>query len=194
MVFYHASAIAEKDEVSCHGNTTRNSKPYFWTSKDVLQNAREKCVNGLNTETVYDELNKESGGVYYSSHKVVYYETRDKYTDKKKKTKDSKGMSTPELSGELSTAITLQRSDPEFIKTISCIRDSYYIFLGVTIQLDDLVKICCNSDNVLFIDTTYNLYSSWVTDCCYNSSVKWSHLGQILSRTKIDLGQLLSNK
>ena len=35
-VFYQASAIAEKDEVSCHGNATQNSKPYFWTSKDVL--------------------------------------------------------------------------------------------------------------------------------------------------------------
>ena len=35
-VCYQASAIAEKDEVSCHGNVTQNSKPYFWTSKDVL--------------------------------------------------------------------------------------------------------------------------------------------------------------
>ena len=33
-------------------------------------------------------------------------------------------MSTPELLGDLSTAIMLQRSDPEFIITISCIRDS----------------------------------------------------------------------
>ena len=94
MVFYHASAIAEKDEVSCHGNAIRNSKPYFWTSKDVLQNAREKCVNGLNTETVYDELNKESGGVYYSSHKVVYYETHCKYTDKKKDKREQRNEHT----------------------------------------------------------------------------------------------------
>ena len=28
-VFYQASAIAEKDEVSCHGNATQNSKSYF---------------------------------------------------------------------------------------------------------------------------------------------------------------------
>ena len=66
-VFYQASAIAEKDEVSCHGNATQNSKPCFWTSKDVLQKAREKCVNGLNGKTVYDKINKKSGGVYYSS-------------------------------------------------------------------------------------------------------------------------------
>ena len=40
---------------------------YFRASKDVLQKAREKCVNGLNAETVYDKINKESGGAYYSS-------------------------------------------------------------------------------------------------------------------------------
>ena len=79
----------------------------------------------------------------------------------------TKVMSTPEFSGELSTAIMLQRSRPEFIKTISCIRDSYYIFLGTTIQLDDVVKMCSN--NVLCIDTTFNLCSSWVTDWCYNN-------------------------
>ena len=78
-------------------------------------------------------------------------------------------MSTLGFSGELSTAIMLQRSDPEFIKTISCIRDSYYIFLGKTIQLNDVVKMCCDSDNILCTDTTFNLFSSWVTDCCYNN-------------------------
>ena len=29
------------------------------------------------------------------------------------------------FSGELSAAVMLQRSDPEFMKTISCTRDSY---------------------------------------------------------------------
>ena len=29
--------------------------------------------------------------------------------------------------------------------------------------------MCCDSDNVLCIDTTFNLCSSWVTDCCYNN-------------------------
>ena len=40
-VFYQASAIAEKNKVSYHGNATQNSKPFFRTSKDVLQKARE---------------------------------------------------------------------------------------------------------------------------------------------------------
>ena len=35
-VFYQALAIAEKDEVLCHGNATQNSKLYFRKSKNVL--------------------------------------------------------------------------------------------------------------------------------------------------------------
>ena len=60
----------------------------------------------------------------------------------KEKAKMTKGMSTPGFSGELSTAKNLQHSDPEFIKTISYIRDRNYIFRGTTIQLDDVVKMC----------------------------------------------------
>ena len=78
-------------------------------------------------------------------------------------------MRTLELSGELSVAIMLQPSNPEFIKTISCVHDRYYISLERTIQLDDVVKMCWDSDNVLCIDTTFNLCSSWVTDFCYNN-------------------------
>ena len=40
-VFYQAWAIIEKDDASCHGHATQNSKPYFRTSKDVLQKFRE---------------------------------------------------------------------------------------------------------------------------------------------------------
>ena len=90
----------------------------------------------------------------------MYSELRDtrQVHRQKEKSKKSKGMSTPELSGELSTAIMLRRSNPEFIRTISCIRDSYYIFLGTTIQLDNVVKMCCDSDNALRIDTTFNVF------------------------------------
>ena len=53
-VFYQASAIAEKDEVSCHGDATRNSKPCIRTPKYVLQKATENCVNWLNAKIIYD--------------------------------------------------------------------------------------------------------------------------------------------
>ena len=170
-VFYQASAIAEKDEVPCYGNATQNSKPYFRTSKDVLQKTREKYVNGLNAKTVHDEINKELGGVYYSSSQSSELrDMRQVHRQKEKaKGKVTKGIRALGFSGELSTAIILQRSDPEFIKTVSCISDSYYISLGTTTQLDDVVKMCCHADNVLCINTKFNLCSSSVTDCCYNN-------------------------
>ena len=40
----------------------------------------------------------------------------------------------------------------------------------MTIYLDNVVKMCCNSDNALCIKTAFNLRSSWVTDCCYNNN------------------------
>ena len=125
-------------------------------------------MNGLNAKTVHDEINKESGGLYYSPSQSSELRDMRQVHRQKEKAKVYKGMSTPGFSGELSTAIMLQRSDPQFIKTISCICDNYYIFLGTTIQLD-VVKMCCDSDNVLCIDTTFNLCSNWVTDCCYNN-------------------------
>ena len=81
-------------------------------------------------------------------------------TPTKEKEKVTKGISALGFLGELSVAIILQRSDPEFIKNIWCIRDNCYIFIGTTIQLDDIVKMCCDSDNVLCIDTKFNLRSS----------------------------------
>ena len=126
-------------------------------------------MNGLNIKSVYDEINKESGGVYYSSSRSSKLRDTRQVHLQKEEAKIIKGISTPKFSGELSTVITLQRSDPEFAKTISCICDSYYIFLGTAIPLHDVVKVCSDSDNVLFINTTFNLSSSWVTDCCYNN-------------------------
>ena len=101
--------------------------------KDVLQKSREKCVNGLNTKNVYNETNKESGGVYYRSSQSSELQDRRQVHRQKEKAKKCKEMSASKLLGELSTVIMLPRSDLEFIKAISCIPDSYYIFLGTTI-------------------------------------------------------------
>ena len=131
-VFYQASAIAEKAEVSCHGNAIQNSKTYFRTFKDVSQKAREKCVNGLNVKTIYNEINKKSGGVFYSSSQSSDLQDMRQVHQQKEKAKITKGMSTLGFLGELSTAIMLQHSDPEFTKTISCIR--YVIVITFSLE------------------------------------------------------------
>ena len=83
-----------------------------------MQKSRETCVNGLNAKTVYDKTNKESSGVYYSSSQSSELRDTQQVLRQKEYAKMNKGMSTPEFSGELSTAIMLQRSYAEFIKTI----------------------------------------------------------------------------
>ena len=77
-----------------------------------MQKAREKRVNGLNVKIVYDEINKELSGVYYPSSQSSELRETPQVHRQKEKVKKSTGMSTPELSGELSTALMLQRSDP----------------------------------------------------------------------------------
>ena len=73
--------------------------------------------------------------------------------------KEKKFDPSENASDDLIRAIKLQRTNPEFI--------SFYIFLGTTVQLDDVAMMWNNSDDVLYIDTTFNLCSYWLTDCCY---------------------------
>ena len=62
--------------------------------------------------------------------------------------------------------------------SISCIRDTYNIFLVTTIQLGNVVRMCYDSDNVPYIDTTFNLFSSWVTKCCYINNLLKTNEGK----------------
>ena len=55
------------------------------------------------------------------------------------------------------------------MRNVSCIRDSFYVFLGTTIQLSDVAKFCCNMDEVFCTDTTFNLCEYWLTDTCYGN-------------------------
>ena len=53
------------------------------------------------------------------------------------------------------------------MKTVTCIGNSFYVFLGTTVQLNDVAKLCCEMNEVLCIDTTFNLCKHWLTDSCY---------------------------
>ena len=66
-------------------------------------------MNGLNSKTLYDEINKESGGLYYlSSQSCALRDVRQVHQQKEKaKGKVTKGISALGFSGELSTAIML---------------------------------------------------------------------------------------
>ena len=60
-------------------------------------------------------------------------------------------------------------NDPEFVRSVSCVDESYYVFLANDVQLNDIADFCCTNNNILCIDTTYNLCNNWVTDCCYTN-------------------------
>ena len=125
----------------------------------MLKNTKQKLNSGLNPKKVYDKINDESGGVYNSvsqSHelrdiKQVYRQNQNLKNTAKASQRSSNA------SDELTSAILMQRNDPDFIRTVSCLRNSYYIFLGTNVQLEDIAQFCCEKENVLCIYTTFNL-------------------------------------
>ena len=67
-------------------------------------------------------------------------------------------------------AIELQRDKKDFIRSVSCLRNSYYMLIGDDVQLNNVAFFCVDKTVVLSIDTTFNLCSSWVTDTCYKNT------------------------
>ena len=80
-------------------------------------------MNSLNAKTVYDEINRESGGVYYSySQSGEPGDTRHVHHQIEKENKEN-GMSTPELSQKLSAVIIPLRSSQVLI-----IYKNYFVY------------------------------------------------------------------
>ena len=74
------------------------------------------------------------------------------------------------LRRDLESIINFQRGEDEFLKTVTYICDSICdVFLGTTVQLNDVAKFCCEMNEVLYIDTTFNLCEHWVTDSCFGN-------------------------
>ena len=164
--------IAEDAKCLPHGSMKKaNAKSYFRTSKDVLKNTKQKLNSGLNPEKVYDKINGESGGVYNSvsqSHELRDIKQVYRQNQNLKNTAKASQPSS-NASDELTSAILMQRNDPDFIRTVSYLRNSYYIFLGTNVQLENIAQFCCEKENVLCIDKTFNLCENWVSDSCYNN-------------------------
>ena len=80
-------------------------------------------MNNLNAKTVYDEINKEPGGVYYSySQSGELRDTRHVHRQIEKENKEN-GMSTPKLSQKLSAVTIPLRSSQVLI-----IYKSYFVY------------------------------------------------------------------
>ena len=170
-VLYQSSGnISEDSKCFPHGNSSKqHERSYLRTSKDVLENTKKKLESGTNPKNVFDQINNESGGVFHSNSQSRELRDMRQVYRQKKNTKCKDTFSPNSANDELLSALNMQRADPDFVRTVSCLRDSYYIFLGSDIQLEDIKQFCCEKENVLCIDTTFNLCENWVSDCCYNN-------------------------
>ena len=67
VVLYQAEQIIESSKNLPHGNATEPDKPYFRTSKDVLEKTKENLIKGMPPKKVYDRINGDSGGAFFST-------------------------------------------------------------------------------------------------------------------------------
>ena len=124
--------------------------------------------NGMSAKKIYDTINEQSGDVFTSV--AQSNELRDVKQVYRQAASVKKNETAKEVSDEFTLLLKAQQEDKEFVRTISCLSQSYYAFLGDDTQLNDIVKFCCDENGVLSIDTTYNLCNSWVTDSCYHNT------------------------
>ena len=169
-VLHQAEQIIKSSKDLPHGNAIEHDKPYFRTSKDVLEKTKENLSKGMPPKKVYDQISDDSGGVFYStSQSNELRDTRQAYRQSENLKKKWKEDEINDHQGELASIIEFQRREKEFVRNVSCICESFYVFLGTTIQLSDVAKFCCDMDEVLWIDKTFNFCKYWLTDTCYGN-------------------------
>ena len=101
-IIYHAQQITESAEVVCHGNAIQESQPYFRTSKDVLEKTKEILSKGMGAKKVYDQVNSESGGVFFlelTKQRIQRYSTDLSKICKFRKRKERKQKPRPSTRG-----------------------------------------------------------------------------------------------
>ena len=149
----------------------RNSKrSYFRTSREILDKVKKQVQLRKAPKKIYGEIDNESSGVFDSTPQGAgLRDTHQVYRQAGNVKKEKNSDPSENASDDLMRAIKLQRTNPEFIKFVSCTQNSFYIFLGTTVQLDDVAMMCNNFDDVLCVDTTFNLCSYWLTDCYYKN-------------------------
>ena len=71
---------------------------------------------------------------------------------------------------ELIAAIELQREKKDFIRSVSFLHNSYYMFIANDVQLNYVAFFCVDENGVLSIERAFNLCSNWITDTCYKNT------------------------
>ena len=125
--------------------------------------------DGVKPKIIYDNIISNTGCVYFSASQS------NELRDSKQVYRQSQQLKAKKKFGnenydELIAATELQREKKDFIRSVSCLRNSYYMFIADNVQLNDVAFFCVDKNGVLSIDTTFNLCSNWVADTCYENT------------------------
>ena len=162
------SPITEDKRTLCHGNSKENkSHPYIRTSKKVLSKTKDFLKEGNTCKEAYDKVNALSGGVYESSSQNDEFRNMKQVYRQKE---EMKPKAKPAESDELLALIRYQRENTNFLRSVVCLDQSYYGFITTDTQLNDIAQLCCVENNVLSVDTTFNLCKNWLSDTCYKNT------------------------
>ena len=105
-VLYQAEQIIESSKNLAHGNAIEHEKPYFRTSKDVLEKTKENLSKGMSPKKVYSQISDDSGGVFYStSQSNELRDTRQVYRQSENLKKKRKEDGINDHQGELASII-----------------------------------------------------------------------------------------
>ena len=123
----------------------------------------------MKPKIIYDNIISNTGCVYFSASQS------NELRDSKQVYRQSQQLKAKKKFGnenydELIAATELQREKKDFIRSVSCLRNSYYMFIADDVQLNDVAFFCVDKNGVLSIDTTFNLCSNWVADTCYENT------------------------
>ena len=165
-----------EDYILPHGNNNNcySQRPYYKTSKAVLDEQDQLLTSGMRAQEVYDKLLDKSGGPWQASSQSS--EPRDvkqvlnrksKLQSRKDDSKENKDSR--ERSDEIIAMINAQK-DLSIIKGVLSSPTAYYFILHTEEQIQDILMFCCKDPAaVLGTDITFGLCNLWVTDTSYRN-------------------------
>ena len=154
------SPITDDMRVLCLGNSKGNqSRPYIQIPKEVLSKTENLLKERNTCKEAYHKVNALSGGVYESSTQSKLRNLKQVYRQKE----EMKPKTKPTDSHE---PVALIRHQQENTNSV-CLDQSYYGFIATDTQLHDIAQLCPVENNVLSVDTTFNLCKNWLSNTCY---------------------------
>ena len=152
-------------------------QPYVKTDKKVLSAIDERLDTYADNEIFHSVLG-EFGGPFKSSSPST--EPRNQKQVANRRRAQKRRLETPTSSkllnspcGDLEKLIRLQHDPKSPVQTVLISGDWFLAFIYSERQLNDIVKFCCNLDDVsssvLGVDTTFNLCDMWLTDTSYRN-------------------------